>query len=567
MDAERVGEAHSRMLVTHLSQMLASHFQRISLLFMSRMTGDDKYGSQANQIKTGVREQMAIVEKLVSADSKESAAWHKIKDDEETLDSKMRLAVTFFNSGDKMQAAREWSQSRRTMGEMFTLVEKLTREEEERLEAQTRTLEYYNRMLMLLLVGLFAGITLPFTLLVFFNRALTQRMSVLLNNARQLAAGNAPRQRLTGGDELSELDNVYHDLYKSLSIMRRKERAVIENAAEIICLLDHNLRFIDINNAVRTAWDAEPSDLLGARLLEIISASERSLVSAKMQDAAQENQITRFTASISYEGRRERTTSWSVTWSKEEQSYYCVVQDITERARVEKMKSEFVAMVSHDLRTPLAAVNMAHGLLQTEPISEKAQRVLALAGENVNRLLNMVNNLLEMDKMQSGTLEIYPNMQPIDATITGSINSMQILAEKRKLKLRAQATPNLVAYFDEERIMQVLINLLANAFKFSEDNREIIVKTSSAEEKLKIEVIDQGCGIPPEKSGLIFDRFTQANETDRLKESGMGLGLSICKAIITAHGGEIGVISTPGVGSNFWFTLPTDDQTIKKMTK
>ena len=562
IETERAKEAHSRTLVTHLSMMLASHFKRNSLLFMSRISGNDSYGEQANQVKVAVHEQMAAIDAIVKPDSSESLAWGNIKAGAAGLDGSMRAATAAYNSGEKTQAALAWRDGQTIMAKMFEDVDKLTKEEQHLQQSQALSLDRYNRELQFLLVAsLCIGIFLAFLLAYYFNRSTSRRLDVLLSNARRLAAGLAPNQKLRGNDELGELDGVYHDLHRSLSVMRRKERAVIENAADVICSLDNSFRFTDINGVVKTAWGLEPEAVLGRRITDLLAESERAAVGSDLQQAMQDGHVVRFTAGMVVAEGRQRTTAWSATWSEEERSFYCVVQDITERANMERMKSDFVAMVSHDLRTPLSAIQMAHSLVEEEPISERSRKTLIMAKRSVERLLNMVNNLLDVERMQSGALEIYPQSLPLSGTVSAALNSMQILADKRKLSLQAQVPDDLYAYFDQERILQVLVNLLANAFKFSPDNSKIVIRAGYATELkrlVKVEVVDQGVGIAPDKCAVIFDRFAQATADDRLNEDGVGLGLSICKAIIVAHGGEIGVVSTPGTGSDFWFTLPVN---------
>jgi PAS domain S-box-containing protein len=236
-----------------------------------------------------------------------------------------------------------------------------------------------------------------------------------------------------------------------------------------------------------------------------------------------------------------------------------VVEDVTARHEIERLKEEFVSMLSHDLRMPLTSLRLfmelvASGRYDADPENLRA-KARAMEEESV-RLLGMVNNLLDMHKLETHGLEMFFDVVPCGEILRLSVQSVETLAETRKIQL------NTVPYdkqmhvrADVQYVVQVLVNLLSNAIKFSPPDKSIELLVVRQGRLVKFTVKDKGRGISPEFRERMFNRFEQARlAEDRLK-GGSGLGLAISKAIVEQHGGTIGVDSEEGKGSSFWFTL------------
>jgi PAS domain S-box-containing protein len=248
-----------------------------------------------------------------------------------------------------------------------------------------------------------------------------------------------------------------------------------------------------------------------------------------------------------------------------------IFKDITERQMVERMKDEFVSVVSHELRTPLTSIRaalglLARGALNTQP--DKHQRMLEIASSNTNRLVRLVNDILDIERIRFGKVAM--EMQVCDAAelMTQAVDVMQAMAEKAEIKLAV--TPlSVPLQVDPDRIIQTLTNLISNAIKFSPPHTtiQITAKLATAQDQertpdpasrpsVQFQVTDQGRGIPSDKLETIFAEFQQLDASDSGHQGGTGLGLAICRSIIQQHGGQIWAESTLGAGSTFYFTLP-----------
>lgn len=238
-------------------------------------------------------------------------------------------------------------------------------------------------------------------------------------------------------------------------------------------------------------------------------------------------------------------------------------QDVTERRAVEQMKNEFISIVSHELRTPLTSIRgslglLASGLLLKFP--EKADKMLKIAVENTDRLVRLINDILDIERLESGKVTVEQAEVDLAKLMKGASDTMSAMAADNKVKLKTDPFEETV-WADSDRILQVLTNLLSNAIKFSEEGKTVKLSARIPKKKegwVEICVSDSGRGIPEDKTSKIFERFGQVDASDSREKGGTGLGLPICKTIVEQHGGEIWVESKLGKGSKFKFTLPTE---------
>ncbi|MFH1678464.1 MAG: ATP-binding protein [Candidatus Omnitrophota bacterium] len=232
-----------------------------------------------------------------------------------------------------------------------------------------------------------------------------------------------------------------------------------------------------------------------------------------------------------------------------------------ELSRLNELKSDFVTMVSHELRAPLINIKQAAFLLLsglTGQVNSEQERSLQIVQRSSERLLKLIKDLLDISKIEAGELELNWQMLDIGKLMQDAAESLERWSEVKKIKISLEANPNLPdAFGDPDRVNQVLVNLLSNAIKFTPPGGEIIIKTELAGEGdfLEVSVRDTGAGIPLEQQDNIFNRFKQAGGPSA-RMQGIGLGLSITREIIKMHGAKIWVESKQGQGSKFIFTLP-----------
>ena len=233
------------------------------------------------------------------------------------------------------------------------------------------------------------------------------------------------------------------------------------------------------------------------------------------------------------------------------------IRDVSERRAMEKMKEEFVSMVSHELRVPLTAIRGALGLLAAQPRAdepERSRRMLEVAVNHTDRLIRLVGNILDSAHLESGA-PLIPQPCIASDLMLQAIELMRPMAESASvvLEVSPQQIPLSV---DTDGILQVLSNLLGNAIKFSARGSMVRLECACEDGSAIFRVIDQGTGIPKEKLESIFGRFQPVDRSDSRRRGGTGLGLSICRGIVQRHGGKIWAESELGHGSTFVFTLP-----------
>jgi signal transduction histidine kinase len=234
------------------------------------------------------------------------------------------------------------------------------------------------------------------------------------------------------------------------------------------------------------------------------------------------------------------------------------VQDVTEKQRLEQLRKDFVQMVSHDLRTPLTSINMLLSMLGQDrfgKLDEQGYTAVDRARSNADYLIKLVSDLLDAEKLESGDLEIEIQATSLRSIINKVVDATQEAARAQKVTIVSEiGEGGLVA--DEDRLVQVLINLVSNAVKYSEPDSTVTVKGILEGDSAQFSVVDHGPGIPANQQEAIFQRYKQLNQPKKLKRRGFGLGLAICKALVEAHKGKIWLQSEEGKGSTFSFAIP-----------
>ncbi len=429
----------------------------------------------------------------------------------------------------------------------------------QQVEIQVKELEQLEERVKYLA---YVNIAIAFVCSLWFLFTFARRFGVLERNTINIARGTELESPLPGNDELTDLDNVIHKLSSELVVTRAKERALLDNTAEIICSLDEGFRFSEVNPAIQKRLGYTPEELLGTNIQTLVHPDDKEKTYEDL------TRCKNLAAELSFESRLKRKDSgflyaeWTVVGSADSKSIFCLIHDITERKEAEKLKQEVIAMVSHDLRAPLTSIGLTLEMVRegvVGELDEKGVKFIDRAKVSVAALIHMINDLIDVERFEAGGMALNYDEAVVDE-ILASVEMVRPEAERKKIKLEVLPEPGIIEV-DKERLGRVVVNLTNNAIKFTPEGKRITVGTKVLDHDTKPHEIeffvhDEGPGIPAEKVELVFEKFQQVGTGSEGERKGSGLGLAICKAIAEAHGGTIGVESTAGEGSRFWFRVP-----------
>ncbi|HEY9734347.1 MAG TPA: ATP-binding protein [Drouetiella sp.] len=397
----------------------------------------------------------------------------------------------------------------------------------------------------------------------FFTRGIIKRLKIVTENSQKLALGTALNEPMSGNDEIATLDHVFHYMADALNEAAHKERAIVENAVDVICSIDSRLRFAAVNPASRSVLGYSPDDLIGKNMLTIVAPDHVEKTRTGFENILKESAKSEFETVLVTQSGAHIDVACSARWSPQEKAIFCVLHDISQAKEMSRLKQEFTAMVSHDLRTPLSSL---HGILELliagvyDSKDEIGKNRLQKALGSLNRLLTLVNDLLDVEKLEAGKMKMDLHAISISTAVRKSIDAVAGYAENHKVRVISDV-PEISVTADEDRLIQVFVNLLSNAIKFSPPNSTVQVTATlgasdAADSYCEVKISDQGRGIPPEQVPFLFERFRQTEKTDGKRGVGTGLGMAICKAIVEGHEGSIGATSEVGKGTTIWLRLP-----------
>ena len=344
-------------------------------------------------------------------------------------------------------------------------------------------------------------------------------------------------------------------------VEKQRSDAIVQSIADGIIVVDSELRIIAINPIAASIANVKSMLATNNHFLDVFS--DRVLYQ-HLRHTAETGKPPQLKDDILTVEREQKVQYYKfaitpvVTEAEEVVGAILLLQDVTKLKELDNLKSEFVATASHELRTPLTGMAMSLNLLveTTEgKLSESESELLDAAVEDVDRLRGLVNDLLDLSKIESGKLELDFVDVEVNFLLNKAVSALNIQAEQNNVALIEQPlSENIKIKVDANKIIWVLTNLIANALRYSDSGEEIKIGATSRDSWIEIFVADRGAGIPIEYQGKIFDKFVQV-ETEK-DVGGSGLGLAICKEMVQAHGGRIWVDSTVGEGSTFTFTVP-----------
>ncbi|MFC5523266.1 PAS domain S-box protein [Polaromonas jejuensis] len=366
--------------------------------------------------------------------------------------------------------------------------------------------------------------------------------------------------------------SIVHDITETKRIsdaLRASEsrmRQVIDAVPALIAYVDAEQRIQFHNRAYEESLGLNYDQIHGKTLREVLSSDCYEEVRDKVEEA-----LAGY--SVSYErsqmkpqgGLRDYDMKYFPRYGEGEQKdrvigFFALGNDITELKRIGRMKSEFVSTVSHELRTPLTSIRGSLGLIAggvAGVLPDKAKSLVGIAKDNCERLIRLINDILDSEKIESGKMRFELQVTELKPLLEQALAANEGFAAQHKVALELDAPDDtLRATVDSDRFMQVVTNLLSNAVKFSPPQTAIQVRLLRADGRVRVEVRDHGSGIPQEFRPRIFQKFSQADSSDTRQKGGPGLGLNISRVIVERMSGRMDFSSEVGAGTTFFFELP-----------
>ncbi len=343
-------------------------------------------------------------------------------------------------------------------------------------------------------------------------------------------------------------------------------RQLTDNVPALIAYVDSDRRFRFHNKAYEEVFGLPRAKIQGKTMLEVMGPALYAEVSAKVDEVLAGYAVRYEREHTTPSGeKREYVMSYLPRYGEEEEEdkivgFFSLGTDISELKRIDRMKSEFVSTVSHELRTPLTSIRGSLGLISggvAGALPDKARSLVEIAKNNCERLIRLINDILDSEKIESGKMQF--DLRPLELLplLEQALADNQGFAAQHKVKLVLQAPRQaLRANVDSDRLLQVMANLLSNAIKFSPAEGTVRVLLGRHAGRVRVEVSDDGPGIPEEFRSRIFQKFSQADSSDTRQKGGTGLGLNIVKAMMERMDGSIGFASRVNVGTTFHFELP-----------
>jgi two-component system, NtrC family, sensor histidine kinase KinB len=442
-------------------------------------------------------------------------------------------------------------------------------------QASRRTHRLAGRVMVSVIIFGWAAILVGLAFSLVLSRFLSRPATLMTKALAELAEGRYDvRVPVQGKDELANLAgqlNVmaqelkkYHELnIEKILAEKSKIEALIQSVDEGIVMVDGNLLVTGMNPMAADIFQVDKDESTGKHVLEIIHNEKLTELLKKTLDTGSSPELMgEQNIYLRQNGKITNYYQYSIMPIKGpsmlQAGVVLLLRDITRLQELDRLKSDFILRASHELRTPLTSLGLSIRMIEeaeAEKLGERGRELLNASQEDVERLKTMVEELLNLSRIEAGKLDL--NFQPIrpEFICEKATNRIQSQAESKKITLSLSAEaelPNVKA--DLEKIDWVMVNLLTNALKFTPMGGNIWVKVFGDGQFVQFSITDDGEGVPYEYQSRVFEKFFQVPTPG--KPSGLGLGLAICKEIVNAHGGAIWLESIPGEGSTFNFNLP-----------
>lgn len=573
IDKERSQELYKRNLAFTSSKLMNTYFQTTVILIDGRSEQDWVNFEQKVAIS---RETMTELAKIAKGDDLEHL--EKIVAQADKIEPFLLRAEAIMAPGYSMARMKDAFGGRdklapiiiglcRKLQKMCAEIEKVEAVSPERQNALKHSL------IIILIGGLVANVATCLAMILFFSRNITSRLHVLADNADRLAKEKELNTPITGTDEIAELDRVFHATALAVSEARQKERAVFDNSQDVICAISPKGSFVSINPAAEKLWGYSKENLVGMQLMEIIMPEDREEAAANFFKDFGPQRRHEFEARVRKQDGAIQWTLWSLSRSSDQGDIFCIAHDITNRKELEQLKQEFLAMVSHDLRTPLTSILGIAKLIIAGAfgkISDRPMEVLKGITRNGDQLLELINDLLDIEKLEAGKMQLILENVKVREIIEKSVASTH---NAKRIALTGQAPDGIEIMADRDRIIQAIANILNHALGQSPEEESVEISVSKMPDWTEIIVKDTATPVAENARESLFDRFKTivpgaapvvAAAAEAEPAAGSGLAMPIARKIVESHGGTIGVKPRGETGNVFWIRLPMTRESVSQ---
>ncbi len=562
----------ARQISDTINLIVRDFYDMLTTLKSAALAQDARVKARKDAMVAKALQDMRFVSELVKDDASASALMNQVQERARDADNSLDAMNAAFNRGDMEEFIRlQKSLNVRLKQIVSPELLSLARSQHEIGDKSPERQAYYRQLIsQQLSVAIGFSVILTIVLAVIVSKGITRRLAVLSENSQRLARNEQLLPSLSGHDEIAQLDQVFHKMAEALARAIHVERALIDNANDVICSIDKQGKFAAINPAAVKILGYEPKELLAKPYVELVLPEDKDHVKGCMENLLKSHGQEIIETRMIRKDGKPVDILFSVYWSGEEETYFCVLHDVTERKEAERIKQEVIAMVSHDLRTPLTAVRHLHEMLvlgKAGELPDSAQTLVLRADSASRRMLTLINDLLEIEKIRARKMQLNKTEIPVANLFDSCLQIIAPLAEEKSLKIEVADTV-IDVFADPDRIAQVLVNIASNAVKYSPPGGTIKFAASIKDKAVEVRIQDEGRGVPKEMQEAIFNRFQQVQDIDSTQMNGTGLGLAICKAIVELHGGTI-VVESPqdAVGSIFIFTIPLHEKALANISE
>jgi PAS domain S-box-containing protein len=377
-------------------------------------------------------------------------------------------------------------------------------------------------------------------------------LPVLDTTAVQLASSSA-----SDISSYAQLAEKIPEIVRSRDEYQASENLIVDASPHLLLCLDPQLRLLAVNRGVWRTLRYPPEELIGVDVAELVLPEDKPKFVDGVAKARNGEPVANLQLRFLSKQKLAVDLALTLDWSDSNKLFFAKCEDISDEKIIERSRLEYISTIGHDIKIPLSSVWIALQMISDQEsagLSEKQKTIITRAENSVERLIGLIDELLEYEQStQQGHLSLSYSTIVVEELIADAFQTLQSQAEAKHITLNME-TENITLSADEDKLLRVIINLVSNALKYSPPSTEVKVRAFRNGDSVEIRVLDQGPGVPDEYRQIIFERYERLPGTQDIE--GKGLGLSISKSIVEAHGGFIGVDPGEKGGAAFWLLIP-----------